>query len=156
MRNNIMITTAIILISAGFGYAQAHDGQHRMKNQMHVLGMAEELGLNESQTAKLRDIHHSDLKKQIALDAEIKIAELGFKKMMMEDASEKELIKEADNISSKMAEKRKLHIKKHFRVKNVLTAEQWNSMKKLMSKGMMGKKTMMKKMGEDHHKKDKK
>ena len=68
---------------------------------------------------------------------------------MMDGASEKELNKQIDNIASKSASKRKLHISTHFKVKNKLTDEQWINWKKSMHGGMKGKMMRMKK-GKEH------
>ena len=142
----------LFLVSSGF--AQMHDGGHRdmgMRGRhMPILSKAEELGLNDKQVTDLKNIHHDFLKKSIEMEARSKILELDFKKSMMDDATEKELKKQVDNIASKMAEIRILHISMHFKVRNTLTNEQWNKWKKSKHGGMM-KKKMMKK-GKEHMK----
>ncbi len=154
LKSNTMKLGMLTLFLVSSSFAQMHDGGHRDMGMpgkhMPILSKAEELGLNDKQVTDLKNIHHDFLKKSIETEARLKILELDFKKSMMDDATEKELKKQADNIASKMAEMRKLHISMHFKVRNTLTKEQWNKWKKERHGGMM-KKKMMKK-GKEHMK----
>ncbi len=133
---NIIAMTVVLLLALSTGMAQSHDKGHKdqkqMKHHMPIMSMAKELNLTDEQMEKIKNLHHDFEKKQIKLDADIEIAELDFKKMMMEDASQKDLNKQADVIANKMAEKRKLHINMQFKLKSNLSGEQWESWKKQM------------------------
>ncbi len=133
---NTIATAVVLLLAMSTGIAQSHDSGHkeqkRMKHHMSIMSMADELNLTDKQMEKIKNLHHDFEKKQIKIDADIEIAELDFKKMMMEDASQKDLNKQADMIANKMAEKRKLHINMQFKMKSNLSDEQWASWKKQM------------------------
>ena len=133
---NIIAMAVVLLLAVSTGMAQSHDSGHKghkqMKHHMSVMSMAKELNLTDKQMEKIKNLHHDFEKKQIKIDADIEIAELDFKKMMMEDASQKDLNKQADAIANKMAEKRKLHINMRFKLKSNLSGEQWDSWKKQM------------------------
>ncbi len=133
---NTIAMAVVLLLAVTTGIAQSHDSGHKQQKQMKhhvpILSMAKELNLTEKQMEKIKNLHHDFEKKQIKIDADIKIAELDFKKMMMEDASQKDLNKQADVIANKMAEKRKLHINMQFKLKGNLSGEQWESWKKQM------------------------
>lgn len=129
------------------GFAQMHGKGHGRMGSKHlpILSQAEALGLSDKQVKDLRNIHHEFQKKSIEANSKLKILELDFKKSMMDDASEKELNKQVDNIAAKMASKRKLHIGMHFNVKKTLSGEQWNKWKKSMHGRKMDKMKRMKK-----------
>lgn len=133
---NTVATAVVLLLAVSTGTAQSHDSGHKQHKQtqhhMSIMSMAKELNLTDKQMEKIKNLHHDFEKKQIKIDADIKIAELDFKKMMMEDASQKDLNKQADAIANKMAEKRKLHINMRFKLKGNLSGEQWDSWKKQM------------------------
>ena len=133
---NIIAMAVVLLLAVSTGMAQSHDsGQKKhkqMKHHMSVMSMAKELNLTDKQIEKIKNLNHDFEKKQIKIDADIEIAELDFRKMMMEDASQKDLNKQADMIADKMAEKRKLHINMQFKMKSNLSGEQWKSWKKQM------------------------
>ena len=137
------------------GFAQMH-GKMGMENKhLPILSHAEELGLSEKQVENLKNIHHEFLKKSIEAGSKLKILELDFKKSMMDGASEKELNKQVDKIAAKTASKRKLHISMHFKVKNILSGEQWKSWKKSSKHGSMRDKMKRMKKGRENsmHKK---
>ena len=138
---NAIAMAVVLLLALSTGVAQSHDSGHKvqkqMKHSMPILSMAKELNLTDKQVEKIKNLHHDFEKKQIKIDADIKIAELDFRKMMMEDASQKDLNKQADMIANKMAEKRKLHINMQFKMKSNLSAEQWESWKKQMHERKM-------------------
>ena len=148
LKSNILLLGVLILLLVSSGFAQMHnerDGRMGMSGRhLPILSKAEELGLNDKQVTDLKNIHHDFLKKSIEIESKLKILELDFKKSMTDDATEKALNKQADNIASKMAEKRKLHISMHFKVRNTLTIEQWDKWKKSMHGSMMKKKMMKK------------
>lgn len=133
---NTIAMAVVLLLAVSTGIAQSHGGGHKeqkqMKHHMSIMSMADELNLTDKQIEKIKNLHHDFEKKQIKIDADIEIAELDFKKMMMEDASQKDLNKQADMIANKMAEKRKLHINMQFKMKSNLSGEQWKSWKKQM------------------------
>ena len=138
---NVIAIAVVLLLAVTTGMAQSHDsghkGQKQMKQHMPMMSMADELNLTDKQKEKIKNLHHDFEKKQIKINADIEIAELDFKKMMMEDASQKDLNKQADMIANKMAEKRKLHISMQFKMKSNLSDEQWKSFKKQMHGGKM-------------------
>lgn len=146
----ILIGLLTLMLSVT-GFAQMHGDGHGKMGGKHlpILSKAEELGLSEKQVKNLKNIHHKFLTKSIEADSKLKILELDFKKSMMDGASEKELNKQVDNIASKNASKRKLHIGMHFEVKNTLSDEQWQNWKKSKHGGMMDKMMKMKK-GKEH------
>ncbi len=133
---NTIAIAVVLLLALSTGRAQSHDSGHKgrkqMKHHMSIMSMAKELNLTDKQMEKIKNLHHDFEKKQIKIDADIEIAELDFKKMMMEDASQKDLNKQVDVIANKMAEKRKLHINMQFKLKSNLSGEQWGSWKKQM------------------------
>ena len=133
---NTIAMAVVLLLAVTTGIAQSHGsghkGQKQMKHHMPILSMAKELNLTDKQMEKIKNLHHDFEKKQIKIDADIEIAELDFRKMMMDDASQKDLNKQADVIANKMAEKRKLHINMQFKMKSNLSGEQWTSWRKQM------------------------
>ena len=135
---NSVVIAVVLLLALSTGIAQSHDTdrghkeQKQMKRSMPIMSMAKELNLTDEQMEKIKNLHHDFEKKQIKMDADKEIAELDFRKMMMEDASQKDLNKQADVIANKMAEKRKLHINMQFKMKSNLSGEQWKSWKKQM------------------------
>ncbi len=131
---NTIAMAVVLLLAVTTGIAQSHDSGHKkqMKHHMSIMSMAKELNLTDKQMEKIKNLHHDFEKKQIKIDADIEIAELDFRKMMMEDASQKDLNKQADVIANKMADKRKLHINMQFKLKGNLSGEQWESWKKQM------------------------
>ena len=133
---NTIAIAVVLLLAVTTGIAQSHDkehkGQKQMKQHMPMMSMAKDLNLTDEQKEKIKNLHHDFEKKQIKIDADIEIAELDFRKMMMGDASQKDLNKQADMIANKMAEKRKLHISMQFKMKSNLSGEQWKSWKKQM------------------------
>jgi len=147
--SNIMITGLLTILLFSSGIAQMHEWKQSKRGmhdkQFQILSKAEELGLNDGQLSDLKNIQHDYLKKSINMDASIKILELDFRKSMIDDASEKDLNKQVDKITTKMGEKRKLHISKHFKVKNTLTDEQWKKWKKSRHGNMRKMKKQMQK-----------
>lgn len=155
-QSKLIFIGLLTLMLSVTGFAQKHGKGHGGMRGKHlpVLSKAEELGLSEKQVKDLKNIHHEFQKKSIEANSKLKILELDFKKSMMDGASEKELNKQVDNIASKMASKRKLHIGMHFNVKKTLSGEQWNKWKKSKHGRKMDKMKQMKK-GNKHsmHKK---
>ncbi len=155
-QSKLIFIGLLTLMLSVTGFAQKHGKGHGGMRSKHlpILSHAEKLGLSEKQVKDLKNIHHEFQKKSIEADSKLKILELDFKKSMMDGASEKELNKQVDNIASKMASKRKLHIGMHFNVKKILSGEQWNKWKKSMHGRKMDKIKRMKK-GNKHsmHKK---
>ncbi len=155
-KSKLIVIGLLTLMLSVTGFAQKHGKGHGGMGGRHlpVLSKAKELGLSEKQVKDLKNIHHEFQKKSIEANSKLKILELDFKKSMMDGASEKELNKQVDNIASKMASKRKLHIGMHFNVKKTLSGEQWNKWKKSTHGRKMDKMKRMKK-GNKHsmHKK---
>jgi len=144
----VVIAIMILTLSVGTlaeGKREGCGDDRSMRHEIFMMQHAEKLGLSEEQTEKLKNYLYDMKKKEIASEAEIKIANLDFRKMMMDDASEKDLNKQADKIAKKMADKRKLHISAHMKMKSTLTPEQWKNMKKIMRSGMKKQKHGMKK-----------
>ena len=153
IKTNIVMLGALTLLLTSSVFAQMPCKEHGKmgmgRKHLPILSHAEELGLSEKQVEEIKNIHHEFQKKSIEADSKLKILELDFKKSMMDGASEKELNKQIDNIASKTASKRKLHISTHFKVKKTLTDEQWIDWKKSMHGGRKGKMMRMKK-GKEH------
>ena len=149
----IVMLAALTLLLTSSVFAQMRCMEHGEmgmgRKHLPILSHAEKLGLSEKQVKELKNIQHGFQKKSIEADSKLKILELDFKKSMMDGASEKDLNKQIDNIASKTASKRKLHISTHFKVKKTLTDEQWIDWKKSMHGGMKGKMMRMKK-GKEH------
>ena len=152
-QSKLIVIGLLTLMLSVTGFAQMHGEGHKGmgmdRKHLPILSHAEELGLSEKQVKDLRNMHHEFLKKSIEVDSKLKILELDFKKSMMDGASAKELNKQVDNIAAKTASKRKLHISMHFKVKKMLSDEQWKNWEKNMHGGMMDMMKRMKK-GKGH------
>ena len=137
-----LITVTVLLTTPGL--TQAQHGDHadkfgRMKSMPPYQHM-DKLGLSEEQLKKINDVRFELKKKQIEIKSKIKIDELELQKMMMNDASEKEINKKIDKIVDQKGKLRKLRTSSHFKIKKSLTDEQWQSYKKsIHGKRSMGK-----------------
>ena len=137
----LALITAILLLATP-GLSQAQHGDHidkfKPRVSMPPYPHLEKLGLNEEQLKKIKDVHFELKKKQIEINSKIKIDELELRKMMMDDAPEKEINKKIDKIADQKGKMRKLHTSSHFEIKKTLTDDQWQSFKK----SMHGKRSM--------------
>ena len=125
-----------------------------------IMQHADKLGLTTEQQDKIKKIHFEAKKEAIKLKAEIELAKLELKHMMMADTpDEKEILKAVDNLGQLKTKMKKSEIQKRLATHKVLTKEQlakWKEMKKkgcgmeckhkMMKRGMMmGEPEMMKK-----------
>ena len=135
-----LITAVLLLTTPGLSQAQPGDHIDKFKPMVSMppYPHLEKLGLSEEQLKKIKDVRFELKKKQIEINSKIKIDELELRKMMMDDASEKEINKKIDKIVDQKGKMRKLHTSSHFEIKRTLTDEQWQSFKK----GMHGKRSM--------------
>lgn len=137
-----LLTVTVLLTTPGL--TQAQHGDHvdkfgKMKSMPPYQHM-DKLGLSEEQLKKINDVRFELKKKQIEIKSKIKIDELELQKMMMNDASEKEINKKIDKIVDQKGKLRKLRSSSHFKIKKSLTDEQWQSYKKsIHRKRSMGK-----------------
>lgn len=135
-----LLTVTVLLTTPGL--TQAQHGDHvdkfgKMKSMppyQHMDG----LDLSDEQLKKINDVHFELKKKQIEIKSKIKIDELELQKMMMNDASEKEINKKIDKIVDQKGKLRKLRNSSRFKIKKSLTDEQWQS----YQKSMHGKRSM--------------
>lgn len=137
-----LITVTALLTTPGLSQNQHGDHIDKMKTMMSMppYPHLEELGLSEEQLKKIKNVHFELEKNQIEIKSKIEINELELRKMMMDDASEKEINNQIDKIADQKSRMRKLHISSHFKIKKSLTDEQWQSFKKSMhGKSFMGK-----------------
>ena len=143
-----VIAVTVFMTTQGFSQTDEGDNDDQTKKMMSMPPYQhfEDLDFSEEQVKKIKDVRFELKKKQIEIESEIKIDELELQKMMMNDASEKEINKQIDKISKKKGEKRKLHVHSQFEIKKSLSDEQWQSFRKRMR----GKR-MMKKMHDKGH-----
>jgi len=137
-----LIAVTVLLTTPGFLQAQLGDQIDKKKTiaSMPPYPHLEKLGLSEEQLKTIREVHFELKKKQIEINSKIEIDELELRKMMMDDASEKDISKQVDKITDRIGQKRKLHISSRFKIKKTLTDKQWQSFKKSMhGKRFMGK-----------------
>jgi len=144
----VVIAVTVFMTTQGFSQTENEDQDNKTRGMMSMPPYQhfEELDLSEDQLKKIKEVRFELMKKQIKIESEIKINELELRKMMSDDASEKEINKQIDKISKHKGEKRKLHVRSHFEIKKSLSDEQWQSFKKRMH----GKR-MMKKMHDRGH-----
>ena len=135
-----LITVTMLLTTPGLTQAQHGDHIDKFKPMVSMppYPHLEKLGLNEEQLKKINDVRFELKKKQIEINAKIKIDELELRKMMMNDASEKEINSKIDKIVDQEGKLRKLRTSSHFKIKKSLTDDQWQSYKK----SMHGKRSM--------------
>jgi len=139
-------TIALTIIAVTFfmttqGFSQTDKGDQDVKTKMMSMPPYqhfEELDLSEEQIKKIKGVRFELRKKQIKIDSKIKLDELELRKMMSDNASEKEIMKQIDKISDQKGEKRKLHVRSQFEIKKSLSDEQWQS----FNKRMRGKRMM--------------
>jgi len=140
MRTNIstialeIITVMVLLTTQGLSQTQIEDYDERKKmmTSMPPYPQFEELGLSEEQVKRIKEVQFEMKKKEIEINSKIEIAELELRKMMMDDAPEKEFNRQIDKITDQIGKKRKLQIRGQFEIKKSLTDEQWQSFKKRM------------------------
>lgn len=109
----------------------------------HILKMADELELTEEQIEKLSESKIENKKAMIQLRADIKIAKLELREVMMNaKIDRKAALKKGDNISALKAQKMKKHLTEKLDRMNILTEEQRAKLHKMMKSrghGMKGK-----------------
>lgn len=100
--------------------------------------MSEKLGLSEEQQAKIKELNFQTQKEIISLRAKIKIAELELRKLIDEkNPDEGAIKKKIEEIANLKSQVRWVEIKHQLQVKNILTEEQLQTLKKLKRKRMM-------------------
>ena len=129
-----IITVMVLLTTQGISQTQIgeYDERKKMMTLMPPYPQFEELDLSEEQVKRIKKVQFEMKKKEIEINSKIEIAELELRKMMMDDAPEKEFNKQIDKITNQIGEKRKLYIRGQFEIKNLLTDEQWQSFIKRM------------------------
>jgi Spy/CpxP family protein refolding chaperone len=133
----------LFLLSAPLALAQM--GCMQMKGPGMSCGMmekADELGLTAEQQAKIKTIHLEAKKEEIRLKADIELAELDLKQLMMADTpNQDQILKAVDNLGLLKTKMAKAEIKTKLAMQQILTKEQlakWKEMKKECC-GMGGK-----------------
>ena len=95
---------------------------------------AEKLGLTAEQQDKLKAMHFEAKKSKIKLGADIELAELELKHLMMADKpSESEILKAVDNLGALKTKIQKFKIQRRLASEQILNAEQqakWKELKK--------------------------
>ena len=155
----------LFLLNSSLGFAQmgcmqmkGADKPHGMMGVGRACGImqhADKLDLTAQQKDKIKKIHFEAKKQAIKLKAEIELAQLEVKHMMMADTpKENEILKAVDKLGQLKTKMKMAKIQKKFEVRQVLTKEQlakWKEMKKKccgtgdkMECGKMGKHMMMK------------
>ena len=129
------LALALLLLSAPLVLAQM--GCMKMQGPGKSCGMmqkAEELGLTAEQQTKIKNVHLEAKKEEIKLKADIELAELDLKQLMMADTpNQDQILKAADNLGLLRTKMAKAGIKTKLAVRQVLTKEQlakWKEMKK--------------------------
>lgn len=130
-----LLTSSVSL--AQMGCMKMQSGDMKMKHAGGACGImqcADKLDLTAEQKDKIKKIHFEAKKEAIKLKAEIELAQLELKYMMMADVpSEKEILKAVDNLGQLKTKMKKAKIQKRFEVRQLLTEEQlgkWKEMKK--------------------------
>ena len=114
-----LLTVTVLLVTPGLTQAQHGDhidkfGKMRsMPPYQHLDG----LDLSDEQLKTINDVRFELKKKEIEIKSKIKIDELELRKMMMDDASEKEINKKIDKIVDQKGKLRKLRTSSHFKIK---------------------------------------
>lgn len=148
---NLIFSLVLFLLLLGAPLALAQMGCMQMKGEGMSCGMmekADELGLTAEQQAKIKTIHLEAKKEEIRSKADIELAELDLKQLMMADTpNQDQIMKAVDNLGLLKTKMSKAEIKTKLAVRQVLTKEQlakWKEMKKECceeeSCGMEGKK----------------
>ena len=148
---NLIFSLVLFLFLLSAPLVLAQMGCMQMKGEgmsCTMMEKADELGLTAEQQAKIKTIHLEAKKEEIRLKADMELAELDLKQLMMADTpNQDQIMKAVDNLGLLRTKMAKAKIKTKFAVQQILTKEQlakWKEMKKECceeeSCGMEGKK----------------
>lgn len=133
MRKSILL--AAIILFAAFGMVNAQPEGMGMKD-MHGM-MLEKLKLTDQQQEKLQDLMIQHQKDMVPKQADLKLAKLGLKEIMMKsDINENAALDQMDKISAIKAKIAKLRLQHKLATRKILTADQLKEFKQMH--GMMG------------------
>ena len=122
----------------GMGYAKAAELNH-YPGPLHVLEMADQLGLSHDQIAKTRDIFDTMKKQAMVLGRQLVDQEHALDQAFASGSLEPEsLVALVGQIGKLEAEIRFVHLNAHLQQKSVLTRQQVMQYDKLRGYGMSG------------------
>ena len=119
--------TALLTISAAYG------------QPMGMKGMADELKLSDQQIQQLEKLHLQLEKNLISLQADLKVAKLDLREIMMQtNIDEEAALDKLDQVSSIKANIAKMKLQQKFGASKILTADQRAQFRKMHRDGMRG------------------
>jgi len=152
-RTIITLAIAILIISPAAFAQMGHHGKMapgadgpgcgmmggRMGGGMHgdmarpgmILRMADEIGLDTDQKARIEKMAQENGLARIDKQAELEKAQLKLRHLQMSDGPEAEVLTQMDKVGQLKTDLRKMAYKHHNAVKKVLTAEQLDKIKEM-------------------------
>lgn len=138
----VFFLTAALLFSAGYVSADDEMGRTKIMGMgdkivtvNHVLMMSDYLGLSTEQINRLTDLNIDSQINAIKNQAEIEVAELELRKLLLGFNSDRAVI---DSTVDKLYDLEKINKKNmidtHFKVMSIITIEQYEKLKELMMK----------------------